>query len=141
MNPFDILGKLFPEVEDSIAHLGVEVVFDDLELSEEQEFSVAAKDNSWEISLGKDQIIDTVFLYKLEKFSDHIGFRSDSLRGEIEKVLGQVSACGPQTDSAFLGIKGSWERYDKPEYSLHVEHEVNSENIKMVTIMLPEIAL
>lgn len=140
MNPFDVLGKSFTDVEDSLSHLGINEVFDELEDGEEQEFSVSAQDGSWEISLGKDLLIETVFLYKVDNFEIYTGINTYTIQTKIEDIFGEPSASGQQSESALLGVKGAWRRYDKSGVSVHVEREVDSEAIKMITLMLPEVA-
>lgn len=142
MNPFDILGKQFSSVESDLDHLGIEALYDDLQpgQEDEQEFSVEAKDGSWEISLGNNQIIETIFLYKLDFFSDHLAFSSSSLPAEITTIFGQPTSSGRQSNTGPLGEQGAWQRYDTEDYALHIEQYIDSKNIKMVTIMLPEVA-
>jgi len=141
MNPIDSLGKNFSDIQDSVTHTGIEVVFDDLDHDDaEQEFSVSAKNGSWEFSLGTGQLIEAIFIYRLDDFSDSLGFNSNSPRKEIEKIHGEATAICEQSDYGLLGASGAWERYDNTEYYLHVEHEINSTLIKLVTLMLPSVA-
>ncbi len=140
MNPIEVLGNKFEEVESTLSHSGTKNVFDDLEAGEQQEYSVSALDESWEISLGEGNLIKTIFLHDIDKFSDSMGFNSNSSESDINMLFGKPAHKGEQSESAFLGTQGSWERYDLDDKVIHIEHYVDSNKIKMVTIMLPEAA-
>lgn len=140
MNPFDLIGRSFSDVEQSLEHSGVGGVLDDLEEGEEQYYSVSAVDSSWEISLGENQLIETIFIHNPDRFALHTGITSTTSNLEIEKRYGKPTSSGPQSEIELLGMYGCWERYDMKKYSIHIQHEVDSIAIKQVTIMLPEVA-
>lgn len=140
MNPFELVGKAFDDVKDTLGHAGVKGIFDDLEEGEEQQFSVQDEGGAWELSLGDGQIIEAVFLHKPDKFESVLGFGTGSSLEVVQSIYGECTSHGEPSDDRLLGAYGAWERYDRDEFSLHVEHEIGSSLIKMVTIMMPKVA-
>ncbi|GAA5315176.1 MAG: hypothetical protein AseanaTS_03800 [Candidatus Pelagadaptatus aseana] len=140
MDPRLILGKCFSEIADSISHSGIEAVYEHLEEGEDQEYCVSSESGAWEISLGKNDIVETVFLYDVVNFSKLFGFGINSTQEQIVSILGNPTTTGGPDESEIFGNTGKWLRYDLDSYSLHIEYEFNSNKIKLITLMLPEIA-
>ena len=140
MNPRLILGKKFEDIGDTISHGGIERVFDELEEGEEQDYSVSSSDGSWEISLGENHKIETIFLYDVCRYSNLIGINKYSTKEQVKALYGEPTKTGEPTNSEYLGKSGAWLRYDFDDHCMHIEYEVESNAIKMVTIMLPKVA-
>lgn len=66
INPLQILGKNFQEVQNILEHNEIKAIHDNLEDGEEQQYSVSAKNRMWEIHLGENNRIETIFfIFKL----------------------------------------------------------------------------
>jgi len=140
MNYIKILGERFEDIESTLTHNGIEEVYDSLEGGDEQEYFVSAKNDSWQISLGQNHRIETIFLYMQKGFQEILGINSNSKKKDIENLFGHPKRSGEQSEMALVGKKGEWVRYDFETYALHIEYEIDSNNIKMVTLMLSEVA-
>lgn len=136
MNPFYLIGRTFSDVEETLDHSGIEPVCDDLEEGEKLHDSVSAVDCSWEISLGENGLIETIFIHNPDKLANYTGISSTSTNAELEHRFGEPSSSGPQQEVELFGKYGCWERYDKDGYSLHVQHEVDSGVIELATFHL-----
>lgn len=139
MNPFNILGKRFNDVQHLLNHAGIKNVHDELDDGEAQQFHVSAKDGAWELSLGNNLHIETIFINEPDKFSTYLGFSSVTEISKLEKIYGTSSVRRNQANIPFLGLKGALARFDNEKYLLHIEYEIDSTKIKMVTLMLPEV--
>ncbi len=113
---------------------------DELEEGEQLHDSVSAVDSSWEISLDENQLIKTIFIHNPDKLAIYTGISSTTTNAEIEQRFGEPSSSGAQQEIELLGKYGCWERYDKDGYSLHIQHEIDSFEIKLVTVMISEVA-
>jgi len=140
MNPLEIIGHKFDDVEHQLEHDGIKGTFDDLLEGEKQEYSVSASDGTWEISLGKENRIKTIFLYLDRGCQGILGITIAMKRGDIIEFLGKPTSSGDEGTVPFLGEYGAWERYDKENYCIHIEHYLGGNGVKKITIMLPDTA-
>jgi hypothetical protein len=139
-NPWEILGKNFLEIEDISEHNGRKVVLEDLEEGEKPEYYVSAKDETWEILLGKNNRVETIFLYLERNCEGILGITKFMNSADIIKLIGQPTESEEKQFVPILGEYGAWERYDFDRYCIHIEHNIEDTEVKQITIMLPEVA-
>ena len=58
----------------------------------------------------------------------------------IVKLMGKPARRGKKEYISILGEQGAWERYDYDSYCIHIEHNLDNTEVKLITIMLPKIA-
>jgi len=138
MKPIELLGKEFTQIAGLLNSSGIEEVFDDLEEDEEQFYSVSAKDKSWELKIGNGNIVEAVFLYLDYGFESFEGVSKSTTREEILIKYGTPARSGDEREVQFLGRYGAWDRYNYGNYCVHFEHEVGSNTVKKITVMLSE---
>lgn len=59
-------------------------------------------------------------------------------RRAMQSLLGKPSASGGGKVIQFFGKAPTWDRFDRSEYSLHVQYADDEASINLVTVMLPE---
>jgi len=140
MNPLEVLGKKFEEVKDSFRSSGVLDIYDELEEGDEQEYCVKALDESWEFLIESDHTIKTIFLFLSNGYGHFNGISSSTTKKEVIRKLGKPTKQGEAQEISILGNFGAWERYDRDEYALHIEHSAHSDTIVKITLMLLRVA-
>jgi len=141
MNPLDVLGNKFNEVECAFSNTGVLEVYDTLEEGDEQEYYVSAPDGSWQLLLEPDNTVKTIFLFLANGYSNFNGITSSTTPSEIvKKMHGEPSSKGNSQEIPIIGKVGAWERYEFSEYVLHIEHSLVKGTVKKITLMLPRVA-
>ena len=140
MNPLEILGRRFEDVSNQFENSGILEIHDNLEESEEQEYCVSAPDESWEIHLGKNNSITTIFLFLAKGYAGFDGVNNLTARDEILRKYGSPIKFSAEKEVAILGKMGAWERYDYPDYVLHFSHSIGSDRVEQITLMLPKVA-
>lgn len=141
INPLQILGKNFQQVQNILEHNGIEAIHDNLEDGEEQQYCVSAKNKTWEIHLGENNRIETIFLYLNCDRSGILGITKLMNSTDIIELLGEPTQSGEKVFIKVLDREyGSWERYDFDNYCIHIEHTLDNRGVKQITVMLPDIA-
>lgn len=85
-----------------------------------------------------DEKIQTIFLHPRELVDfdvELIDVPVSSTRREVLDRLGTPSKSGSPRKSEILGEYGAWDRYDWPDYSLHVQYRTDADQIEMITLM------
>lgn len=84
----------------------------------------------------EDERINTIFLEAekyagtvLSEVSFHLG------RDEVHERFGSPSKRGNAMSDPILGEYGPWDRFDGPNYTVHIQFNVDSDSIKMITLM------
>ncbi len=94
---------------------------------------------------ASDGRVAAIFLYS-EGYQDCKGFAGampedvsfSNSRRAVQSRLGKPSASGGDQVIQFFGKAPPWDRFDKSNYSLHVQYADDEASIKLVTVMLPE---
>lgn len=103
---------------------------------------VMAQDQSYELLLNEEERIRTIFLYPqkgTESFPMY-GFTTQTSREEVRQKLGTPTSQGEEQRISILGKNGAYDRFDNPQRCLHIEYTLGQPKIKMITLMLPEVA-
>lgn len=85
---------------------------------------------------GHDERVSTIFLEAESlagKVLSEVSFRLR--RDEVLALFGTPSKSGAGLCHPILGNSGPWDRFHGPEYTMHFQYQVNSDNIAMVTLM------
>lgn len=56
-------------------------------------------------------------------------------RGEVLAHFGSLSKSGGPVSHPILGDFGRWDRFQSPEYSVHIQYKVRYDSIQMITLM------
>lgn len=139
-NTLEILGKNFLEIEDISEHNGIKDVLEDLEEGENKEYYVSAKDKTWEILLGKNNRVETIFLYLARNGEGILGITKLMNSADIIKLIGKPTKSEEKQFVPILGEYGAWERYNFDRYCIHIQHNLEDTEVEQITIMLPEVA-
>ena len=81
-----------------------------------------------------------------ERFHEYKGFTGaipegvlfSNSRRAVQERLGKLSASGGGKFIQFFGKAPTWDRFDRGEYSLHVQYADDEASVNLVTIMRPE---
>ena len=85
-----------------------------------------------------DDLVRSIFLEN--GFDERlIGLSFLSNREDIRQNLGAPSKSGPAYTHPILGKYGPWDRYDCPEYSIHIHFESGRDRVKMITLMRADV--
>ena len=90
----------------------------------------------------QDENISVIFFY-----SDHYnGFDESMLefpfswkREQVLRKLGSPSKSGFKTKHPILGEFGEWDRFDRPNYAIHIEYRPDYDSIKKITLMRSDV--
>ncbi len=91
---------------------------------------------------GGDNCVETIFLYadKSRFFKEGIQDLPFTLsHQEVIARLGFPSKSGGGRWHQILGDRGSWDRFDLPDYSIHVEYRLDDDRIQKVTFMRADV--
>lgn len=141
--PFDPVALLGADYTRVAAALGGEPpkqVHDAWEAGQADEQYGEAIDGTWQCLLDGAGRVRTIFLFARTGCPLPLGLRSDMGKVEVAAALGPPTKSGLEQDVPLLGRKGSWARWDRPLYSLHIEYSVGSSQLEMVTLRLPSAA-
>lgn len=137
MNPEMIIGKKLEDIADDLEHSGIKDNNEGLE-GEEPSYYLSALDSTWEILLGDGNFIKTIFLYLNKGYPSFLGITNNIKRDSILEMFGTPIAENGESTHRILGRYGAWEKYEKDNYYIHIEHEPDNGGVKMVTIMVKE---
>ena len=134
MNPEKVIGKKLSEISGSLKYS--EIHDSNLGLEGElPDYYITADDETWEISLGEDYIVKTIFLYLNRGYREFKNISASTTREEVYRQFGKPKKeCG-ESEHPILGKYGAWEKYEFDRYSVHIEHELDHDSVKMITIM------
>jgi len=121
---------------------------DDVE--EEGEFDThSLVDRARGIEIEQDNLgaIKTIFLHSdmHESFSGYRGplrgaLSFDSSRDDVRAVLGKPTKSKDAFVEDSLGPQGAWDRFESPEYTIHIQYCPDSEDkIRLITLMNPDV--
>jgi hypothetical protein len=101
--------------------------------------SYVCRQHGIEFSCADDELIETIFM--------HLGRLDECLldippvlgRSDLKDFFGPVSRSGSQSSYPVLGEKGAWMRFDRENYSIHVEFEPDQDRIRQLTLMRADV--
>ena len=64
----------------------------------------------------------------------------DLCRDEVLVHFGFPSKSGEPVSHPILGNFGAWDRFQRPEYAVHVQYKVGSDSIEKITLMRNDVA-
>ena len=133
MNWLELLGNKFDDVKEGLDHCEPEIYNESV-----GEYSVAAKDNSWEFILSENGYIITIFIYpeSAKKLPENLN--KDYTLQQVTEILGDPDRSGKRFDDEFIGKQGAWIRYSRENHCLHIQEKFDEEGIKLITLMTPE---
>ncbi len=92
------------------------------------------------LSVTCDKAVRAIFLQS-EEFDEYLlGFPFSLTRQQIRERFGTPTRSGVKHTDEILGEMGNWDRFDGPEYAVHVEFWPDADRIKMITLMRPDVA-
>jgi hypothetical protein len=84
-------------------------------------------------------VVDTVFVHRESPLlSGLVSFSASP--ADVRRRFGIPSVSGEETDIKALGRKGAWERFDYPDWSLHLHYVVGGDRLELVTFMSAQVA-
>lgn len=89
-----------------------------------------------------EEKIRTIFIYNDDNrcFEEGIeDFPFSLTRGEVLRRLGSPSKSGGLVNDPILGDSGAWDRFVRPDYSIHVEYRLHSDCINKITFMRSDV--
>jgi hypothetical protein len=98
--------------------------------------------NGMDLICDADDRLTTIFLYADETRcfkEDLLDLPFSLTRKQVIECLGPPSKSGGPINDPVLGECGSWDRFARSEYSIHVEFRVDADRIKMVTLMRADV--
>ncbi len=91
-----------------------------------------------ELVCGGDERIRTIFLERgLEEGLVELPFTWS--RGEVLARFGEPEKSGAVYESPFLGPCGAWDRFGQPEGTVHVQYQLEADEIERVTLMRADV--
>ena len=86
--------------------------------------------------------VHTIFLYADESRSFQDGVEDLPFTLSLQEViarLGFPSKSGDRRRHRILGDRGAWDRFDLPGHSIHVEYDLATDRIKMISLMRADV--
>lgn len=111
-------------VEEYLQHQPVDYVFSEHGLS---------------LACDSDEKINSIFV-ETSSFDESLSDMRFSLcRHEVIALFGAASKSGKPMIDPILGEYGVWDRYDRPDHSIHVEYYPHEDRIKQITLMRADV--
>lgn len=92
-----------------------------------------------ELVCGSDEQIRTIFLYP--GFKDSLlDIPFESFRSQVLAHYGNPSKSGEATHHPILGSSGPWDRFSNSRFLVHIQYELTSDKVALITLMHPAFA-
>ncbi len=94
------------------------------------------------LQCDQDEKISVIFLFsdKYDGFDESLmEFPFSWKREQVVGHFGTPTKGGGRMKDPILGEYGGWDRFDYPNYTVHIEYRPDSDRIKMVTLMRPDV--
>ncbi|WP_299877162.1 hypothetical protein [uncultured Cocleimonas sp.] len=137
MNPEQMIGKNLEDVLSGLECSAIQDINKEYE-GEEPSYYVSALDSTWEILLGENNRIETIFLYINNGYPGFLGITSNLKRENILDMFGDPMFQKDESTHALLGKYGAMEKYERDNYYIHIEHELDNGGVKKVTVMVKD---
>lgn len=138
-----LIGRNFEQIKSALQPYTIENNDFQLELEEgfDEKFYVNSADNSFEMILTDDKVIQTIFIYPMKNgefsFQD---YRVNMGRTEIRTRFGSPDRQGEPMSNPLIGSSGGFDRFDR-EISYHFEYANDDQTqLKKITLMSLEVA-
>jgi hypothetical protein len=100
------------------------------------------KEHGLELRCDQSDKISVIFLHSenyngFDETLFEISFSCS--REQVLKHFGTPSKSGEKRSDPILGDYGSWDRFTRPEYAVHIEYRTESNRIKTITLMRNDI--
>jgi hypothetical protein len=98
--------------------------------------------NGMDFSCDENEIINTIFLHSDNDRCFNEGLLDVPFSLNREQVidrLGSPSKSGDRITHPILGEFGAWDRFARPDYSIHIEYKVNVDLVKRITLMRADV--
>jgi hypothetical protein len=98
--------------------------------------------NGVDLVCDRNDKVTTIFLYSDEArcFKESLqDLPFSSTRQEVVDRLGPPSKSGGGIKDPILGEYGAWDRFARPNYTIHVEYRVDADVIKKITLMRADV--
>jgi len=145
-----ILGKLASTASVKKALKPFDLIDETADDLDEGEFgSHSLVDRTRGIEIEQDNVgsIKTIFLHSdsHESFTGYQGplrgaLTFSSSREAVREELGEPTKSKDAFVEDSLGPQGAWDRFETPEYTIHIQYEPEStESIRLITLMNPDV--
>ena len=94
----------------------------------------------WEMNLGEDGEVQSIFLSQKAANSFPFGLKQSMGPQQVEALLGSPSKSAEEREVQFLGRYGAYRRFDWEHICVHVQFELGGASIHQVSLMLPKVA-
>lgn len=86
-------------------------------------------------------LISSIFVHcdGMGTASNLLEISCDMSREQVIRFLGQPEKSGEGRHDPILGDYGPWDRFSRETHSIHIEYRPESDRIKMVTFMRPDV--
>ena len=98
--------------------------------------------NGLDVTCDEDESVTTIFLYADESRYFAEGLQDipfSATRQQTLERLGRPSKSGGGISDPILGEYGPCDRFERSDYSVHIEYRVDADRIKLVTLMRADI--
>jgi hypothetical protein len=134
----ELLGRTLEEVEQSDL---VSAAHDYVEREEiEGRAYVHLPTLGVSFGFGESGELRSVFFdYEATPSEAATGIPSAATRAQVLRILGKPSRSGVAQVLPILGQQGPWDRWDRPEFSMHVQYSFENGAVAKVTLMHPSV--
>ena len=95
-----------------------------------------------EMHCDEDESVNTVFLKSDDSArfdQDLFDLRFSANRAQVVERLGPPSKSGEKQVDPVFGESGAWDRFDRPDHSLHVQYRTDADAVEMITLMRADV--
>ncbi|MFO1172383.1 MAG: hypothetical protein U1E49_15635 [Hyphomicrobiaceae bacterium] len=107
---------------------------------EEPRFDFVFEEDGMEITCSADKRVRTIFLHAGAFDECLVGLSFSLTRRQIAERFGRPTKSGAKRIDPILGEYGAWDRFDGPDYALHIQYRFDAGSIKLVTLMRTDVA-
>ncbi|MCV9965498.1 hypothetical protein OIU34_26830 [Pararhizobium sp. BT-229] len=91
------------------------------------------------LTCDSDEKIESIFI-QANSFDHSLSDIQFALRRhEVIKLLGVASKSGGPMRHPILDQYGVWDRFDRADYSIHIEYQPDEDRIKLITLMRADV--
>jgi hypothetical protein len=93
-----------------------------------------------ELRFSSDRVLTSIFLTSPTgnlEWTTEVPF--GATREHLLRILGEPSRSGAAQSLPILGFQGAWDRWDRPDSSLHVQYSLRDGAVEKITLMHPAV--